>query len=103
MRILARVRGFVSWACPVGVVSDRTRFSLPIMSFAARSARLTASPARTYSSSTRTDCKVLVVGAGEPFTLDVNSLVTQVVCIQVPLASPSQISYTNVSQTRDEG
>lgn len=40
-----------------------------------RAARLTASPARTYSSSTRTDCKVLVVGAGEPFPLDVDSLV----------------------------
>lgn len=35
------------------------------MSFAARSARLTASSARTYSSSTRTNCKVLIVGAGE--------------------------------------
>ena len=35
------------------------------MSFA-RSARFTASSARTYSSSTRTDCKVLIVGAGEP-------------------------------------
>lgn len=39
-----------------------------------RAARLTPFPARTYSSSTRTDCKVLVVGAGEPLPLDVDSL-----------------------------
>ena len=51
------------------VVSDRTRFSIPIMFFAARSARLTASPARTYSSSTRADCKILVVGAGKPLDI----------------------------------
>ena len=43
------------------------------MFFVARSARLTASSARTYSSSTRTNCKVLVVGAGEPLPLDVDS------------------------------
>ena len=48
------------------------------MSFAARSARLTASSVRTYSSSTRTDCKVLVVGAGESLDPHFSSLTSRV-------------------------
>ena len=60
------------------IVSDRTsasRYDLVLtqkMFFVARSARLTASSARTYSSSTRADCKVLVVGAGEPLPQNVD-------------------------------